>query len=121
MRNLRGKTRWIAAVAILWLLPTIVWGQSQATTGVVEGAVVDGEGKSLAGATVLLRNVGTNLKRSYVVDGDGRVVAPLLPTGNYEISAELAGYVPEARTIRVSVGASVIVSIVMWPTGEVIE
>ena len=121
MRNLRGKIGWTAAVAILWLLPTSVWGQSQATTGVVEGAVVDGEGKSLAGATVLLRNVGTNLKRSYVADEDGRFLAPLLPTGDYEIGAELAGYVPEDRTIRVSVGTSVIVSIVMWPAGEVIE
>ena len=90
MRHLRGKSGWIAAVAILWLLlPTSVWGQSQATTGVVEGAVVDGEGKSLAGATVLLRNVGTNLKRSYVADEDGRFLAPLLPTGDYEIAAEL--------------------------------
>ena len=121
MRNLRGKTGWTAAVAILWLLTTNVWGQSQATTGVVEGAVVDGEGKTLAGATVLLRNVGTNLKRSYVADEDGRFLAPLMPTGDYEIAAELAGYVPEARTIRVSVGTSVIVSIVMWPAGEVIE
>jgi outer membrane receptor for ferrienterochelin and colicin len=98
-----------------------VLGQSQATTGVVEGAVVDGDGKSLAGATVLLRNVGTNLKRSYVADDEGRFLAPLLPTGDYEIAAELTGYVPETRAIRVSVGASVIVSIVMWPTGEVIE
>src|ERR1043165_1148955 len=121
MRNLCGKTGWIAAVAILWLLPTSASAQSQATTGVVEGAVVDGEGKSLAGARVLLRNVGTNLKRSYVADEDGRFLAPLLPTGDYEIAAELAGYVPEARTIRVSGGTSVIVSIVMWPTGEVIE
>src|SRR5215510_9289918 len=121
MRNLRGKIGWAAAVAILWLLPTSVWGQSQATTGVVEGAVVDGEGKSLARATVLLRNVGTNLKRSYVADEDGRFLAPLLPTGDYEIAAELAGYIPENRTIRVSVGTSVIVSIVMWPVGEVIE
>src|ERR1043165_8143924 len=121
MRNLCGKTGWIAAVAILWLLPTSVLGQSQATTGVVEGAVVDAEGKSLAGARVLLRNVGTNLKRSYVADEDGRFLAPLLPTGDYEIAAELAGYVPEARTIRVSVGASVTVSIVIWPASEVIE
>jgi outer membrane receptor for ferrienterochelin and colicin len=121
MRNLRGKILCIAAVAILWLLPRGVWGQSQATTGVVEGAVVNGEGQSLVGATVLLRNVGTNLKRSYVADKDGRFLAPLLPTGTYEVTAELDGYVPEASTIKVSVGASVVVSIVMWSVGEVIE
>jgi hypothetical protein len=121
MWNLRGKIVCIAAVAILWLLPRGVSGQSQATTGVVEGAVVNGEGQSLAGATVLLRNVGTNLKRSYVADKDGRFLAPLLPTGTYEITAEVAGFVPEASTIKVSVGASIIVSIVMWPVGEVIE
>ena len=120
MRRLRDRTGWTAAVAILLLLSTNVWGQSQATTGVVEGAVVDSAGNSLPGATVLLRNVGTNLKRSYVADADGRFLAPLLPTGNYEIGAELAGYVPETSTIKVSVGANVVVSIVMWP-GEVIE
>lgn len=121
MRNLRGKFLCIAAVAILWLLPRAVWGQSQATTGVVEGAVVNGEGQSLAGATVLLRNVGTNLKRSYEVDKDGRFLAPLLPTGTYEVTAELDGYAPEASTIKVSVGTSIVVNIVMWSVGEVIE
>ncbi|MEO7730929.1 MAG: carboxypeptidase regulatory-like domain-containing protein [Kofleriaceae bacterium] len=122
MRNLRVKIGWLVtvAVAILWLLLTSAFGQSQATTGVVEGTVVDAEGKSLAGATVLLRNVGTNLKRSYVVDDDGHFLAPLLPTGAYEIAAELPGYVPETSTIKVSVGANVVVNIVMWP-GEVIE
>jgi hypothetical protein len=121
MRNRLGNLGWIAAVAILWLLPTYALAQSQATTGVVEGAVVSGEGKTLAGATVVLRNLGTNLKRSYVADDEGRFQAPLLPTGEYELTAELTGYVPEASTIKVSVGASVVVNIVMWTAGEVIE
>jgi hypothetical protein len=61
MRNRLGKLGWIAAVAMLWLLPARVMGQSQATTGVVEGSVASGEGKTLAGATVILRNLGTNV------------------------------------------------------------
>lgn len=121
MPNLRRKFLCIAAVALLWLLPSSAWAQSQATTGVIEGAVVNGEGQNLPGATVLLRNVGTNLKRSYVADKDGRFLAPLLPTGTYEVTAELDGYAPEASTIKVSVGASIVVSIVMWSVGEVIE
>ena len=121
MRDRLGKLGRVAAVVILWLLPARVMGQSQATTGVVEGAVVSGEGKTLAGATVMLRNLGTNLKRSYVADEDGRFQAPLLPTGEYELTAELTGFVPEASTIKVSVGASVVVNIVMWTAGEVIE
>ncbi len=121
MQNLRGTILCVAAAALLWLLPGSVLAQSQATTGIVEGAVVNGEGQSLAGATVLLRNAGTNLKRSYVADKDGKFLAPLLPTGSYEITAELAGYVPEASIVKVSVGTSVVVSIVMWPVGEVIE
>lgn len=121
MRSLHRKILCIAAVAILWLLPRAVSAQSQATTGVVEGVVVDGEGQSLGGAKVLLRNVGTNLKRSYVADKDGRFLAPLLPTGSYEVTAEQDGYAPEASIIKVSVGTSVVVSIVMWSVGEVIE
>lgn len=120
MRSVLGKAGCTAAVAFLWLLPTSVSGQSQATTGVVEGTVVDPEGKSLPGATILLRNIGTNQKRSYAADADGRFVAPLLQTGDYEISAELAGYLPQGSTIKVSVGASISVSVVMWPATETI-
>ena len=46
-----------------------LWAQAQATTGVIEGTVIDQEGGVLPGVTVTLTNTGTNFQR---VLGHGR-------------------------------------------------
>ena len=67
-------------------LPAAAFAQSQATTGVIEGTVVDPSGAALPGATVTLQNTATNFERVVVSDGAGRFRAPLLPLGPYRVT-----------------------------------
>jgi hypothetical protein len=69
----------------------------QATTGTISGTVQDVQGGMVAGATVNVRNLDTNLKRSLVTEPDGRFRFPGLPIGPYELTVERTGF---ARYVR---------------------
>src|ERR687888_297561 len=66
--------------------------QSQITTGVIDGTVVDTSGAVLPGADVEVRNVDTNLARNLTTDRDGRFVALQLPPGRYTVTLKLSGF-----------------------------
>src|SRR3954463_2755633 len=76
----------------LSLLPILALAQSQATTGVIEGTVVDASGAVLPGVTVTVRNTATNYEQTVVTDRDGRFRGVLLPLGPYEVGASLEGF-----------------------------
>jgi len=48
--------------------------QSQATTGVIEGTVLDESGAPIPSATVTFRNTATNFERVVSTDTDGVLV-----------------------------------------------
>ena len=73
--------------------------QSQATTGVIRGVVVDPGDTPVAGATVEIRHRETGLATSVRTTASGTFVRPLLPLGTYDISASEGGPLGEA-TIR---------------------
>jgi hypothetical protein len=66
--------------------------QTQITTGVIEGGVVDTSGAVLPGVDVEARNVETNFTRALVTDRDGRFAALQLPPGRYTVTFKLAGF-----------------------------
>ncbi len=66
--------------------------QAQATTGIIRGTVVDQQGSPVVGATVVLREVGTNFRRTLTTRANGRFVASLLPLGTYEITGRAVGF-----------------------------
>jgi len=66
--------------------------QSQANAADLQGAVRDPSGAAVAGATVTARNLATNLTRSATTDADGMYQILSLPPGNYEVTAEAAGF-----------------------------
>src|SRR3954471_20179507 len=79
----------------LSLLPILALAQSQATTGVIEGTVIDATGAVLPGVTVTLRNTATNHTQVQVTDPSGRYRGVLLPLGPYEVRATLEGFAPQ--------------------------
>jgi hypothetical protein len=78
--------------------------QSQATTGVIEGSVLDESGAVVPGATVTLTNLGTNFERSVSSDEDGRFRGLLLPLGPYRVAVSMPGF---ARLVREGIDLAV--------------
>ena len=95
-------------LAVLALVPPLARAQSQATTGVIEGTVVDPSGAPVAGASVVLKNTAINLERALVTDADGRFRGLLLPLGPYRVTASQQGFATLVRDgLDLSVGQSV--------------
>src|SRR2546425_12770526 len=63
----------LVAVAALLAVTIPAAAQTQITTAVIEGVVVDASGAVLPGATVEVRNVDTNFARTLTTDRERRV------------------------------------------------
>ncbi|HEV8610492.1 MAG TPA: TonB-dependent receptor [Thermoanaerobaculia bacterium] len=105
------KTWWraaLTALALLTFLPSPGFTQTQATTGVISGTVVDPSDAALPGATVVLRNTATNFEKTEITDTAGRFRAILLPLGPYRITASIPGFTTVVREgVTLSVGQEV--------------
>jgi len=66
--------------------------QSQITTGVIQGQVLDTTGGVLPGVSVEARNLDTNITRQLVSDGAGRFVLLQLRPGHYVVTFNLEGF-----------------------------
>jgi hypothetical protein len=84
-------------VAVVTMLMTIaVFGQE--TRGTISGAVVDSSGAGIPGVKVLVTETRTGTKASTVSDAAGQYTIPFLAPGNYEVSAEAAGFKKSVRS-----------------------
>src|SRR3954447_3428302 len=80
-------------LALLILFVTLpLFGQSQATTGVIEGTVVDASGAAVPGVTVTIKNTATGYEVVQVTDATGHFRGVLLPVGPYHVTAALQGF-----------------------------
>ena len=79
-------------VLFLLVLATPLLAQSHATTGAIEGTVVDASGGAVPGVTVTVKNTATNYETVAVTDSAGRFRAVLLPLGPYQVTATLQGF-----------------------------
>src|SRR5262245_30781290 len=85
----------LAFVAVVGLAAPLL---AQSTTGSFQGTVRDEQNAVVPGATVTVRNVDTNARRTAVTDGQGRWRVPNLPVGNYEVVLDLAGFAGVVRS-----------------------
>ena len=81
-------------VSCVLALPVL--GQTQSTTGTIEGTVLDANGAALPGASVELKNSATNFTKTFETDEDGRFVALSLPPGKYTVTVTKQGF---AKTV----------------------
>jgi hypothetical protein len=103
-------------VALILIVPASIFAQSQATTGVIEGTVVDASGASLPGVTVTVKNTATNFEQITVTDKQGRFRTVLLPLGPYQVTATLEGFGTVVQTgLDLGVGQTLPVTITMKP------
>jgi hypothetical protein len=87
------RTLLVPSFALAFLLfSSLAFAQSQATTGVIEGRVLDASGGALPGVSVTVRNTATNFEHDEVTDAAGRFRAVLLPLGPYQVTVSLEGF-----------------------------
>jgi carboxypeptidase family protein len=95
-----------------------VWGQTQITTGVIQGTVSDQSGALVPGAGVEARNVETNAVRAQTTGGDGRFVFLQLRPGRYTLAVTLQGFATHVQEdVTLTVGQSVTLNPVLKVSG----
>lgn len=83
----------------------------------VAGRVTDSSGGVVAGATVLARQVETNLASSTSTDGEGRFRFPYLRVGPYELRVTQPGFATATRQLTLTVGAAFELPVVLAVDG----
>lgn len=68
------------------------WGQSQITSGTVQGDVLDEKGGSVAGATVEAKNLDTNFTQTETTNTDGHFAFLSLAPGRYTLTISKSGF-----------------------------
>ena len=101
----------LATVVMLLALIHPAAAQTQITTSVIQGVVVDSSGAVLPGVDVEVRNVDTNFTRTAVTDREGRFVVLQLPTGTYTVTFKLAGFATLVQeNVQVRVGEAALLN-----------
>jgi hypothetical protein len=85
----------IASVLFIGLLPC--WLAAQDTRGNIAGTISDPQNASVAGAAVIVKNVGTNVSVPLTTNEQGYYEARLLIPGTYSVEASFQGF---KKTVR---------------------
>jgi hypothetical protein len=103
------------AVLCLVLLAPVARGQTvSATTGAINGRVVDNTGAVLPGVTVTISSPAMMGVRTATTNEDGQYRFPAIPPGDYVITYELPGFATIKREgIRVGLGFTATVNVEM--------
>jgi hypothetical protein len=81
----------IAVLFLTLVLAAPLTARAQ-TTASVSGRVQDASGAVLPGVSVTARQIDTGFERTTTSDAEGRYALPSLPSGAYELRAELQGF-----------------------------
>ncbi|CAN5727925.1 hypothetical protein BH20ACI4_BH20ACI4_06820 [soil metagenome] len=97
-----------------------VFGQSQATTGLIQGTVFDPNGAVVQGASIIVKNQDTGFQRTVTSNSDGFFTAPLLPLGKYRVTTTVGGFTDSVlENVEVSIGQTRSLKIDMKVGGSV--
>ncbi len=111
---------WICGCILVSLLfPAVLPAQTSA--GAIVGVVRDSSNAVIPEAKVVVTNMGTNVRFTFVTDATGNYFVPSLIPGRYKVEAEKSGFKKVAVTeAMVAVSQTLRVDLVM-PVGEVAE
>lgn len=93
------------ALITFTLITTAAIAQSQATSGNIEGRVLDPKEAAIPGATVIAINQETGLEKTATTNDEGAFSLILLPPGSYTVRASANGFAQsEIKNVAVNVG-----------------
>lgn len=84
----------LATILLAGFGASIVTLQAQGLTAQISGVVTDSGGGVMPGATVIVKNVGTNLVREAVTGPDGTFVITNLLRGTFDLTVTVQGFKP---------------------------
>ena len=102
------------------LFAASVFAQSQATTGNIEGRVVDPNGAAVANVTVTATSQDTGFEKTAQTTDEGNFVLPLLQPGTYKVkTAAASGFAAATyENVKVTVGAKNTLEIALTAGGS---
>jgi hypothetical protein len=86
---------------------------AQAPTGIILGTVTDTTGAVVPNATITITNKATGVARAASTNSEGLFSAPALPSGQYEVRAEVQGFRTIVREAQVEAGSSTTVDLAL--------
>ncbi len=105
------RLRWALASFVLAALGSFCVSSpvlAQATTGTIDGRVVDQSQAAVPGATVTARNLATGLTRTVTVGATGTYRIGSLPSGRYELQVSMTGFATQVRkSVEVLIASAV--------------
>jgi len=102
----------------LLFLALLAPAYAQFDAATVLGTVKDASGAVIAGATVTLKNIDTDMARTVQTEADGNFQFTNVKIGNYRVSAELQGFsIAVAERVNVTVNARQRVDLTLQPGG----
>ena len=103
-----------------WILgsPLKLFSQDVAT-GAIRGTVVDATGARIRGASVVVTNQATSIRRGLLTTEDGFFEAQMLPPGTYAVYVDASGMVPlDTRAITLDLGSTIELRLPMRVAGS---
>jgi len=84
--------KYVCALMFVVLVGLAGFAYGQGTSASLTGYVTDPAGAAVAGATITVTNIDTNLTQSAKTDSVGTYLIRPLPIGNYTLTIEAAGF-----------------------------
>ena len=121
-----GMTAFARLVGLALLALVLCAGSvaAQATTGSIQGVVTDSQDAAIPGATVTIRNIDTDVRRTLVSDVEGNYRFLNVPVGNYELVVELTGFGRHVRAgLTLALNQTAVVDVQLSPAAlsELVE
>ncbi|HXF43393.1 MAG TPA: TonB-dependent receptor, partial [Pyrinomonadaceae bacterium] len=116
MKNYTRRGFIINILLLIYSLSGLVYSQSQALNGQIEGIVTDINGAAIPAASVKVTNTQTGVERTVTADESGVYRVPLLPLGSYRVTVEAPSFKKLVREgIIITTGQTATVNVTLEP------
>ncbi len=98
-----GRTALRAALAVGILAVATGMAHAQSDNARISGTVADASGAAIPGATVTVKNTGTNAIQTVTSGANGDFTVSALPTGNYHVTVTMTGFATQEQNLHLDV------------------